>query len=282
MLCRRHYITGLLVILVLVGCSGSGSIAQPSPSPASESPLRVAGSAKALALVQKLAQAYENAYPGVTFKFDSGIDSIPSIREVGAGTLDLGLSSRDLPETEAGAPVVVRRFASDAVVFAANASAALPGLSSEQIREVYGGRVTTWEQLGAVAGPIIVLDREESDSAHQVLLKVLDGTPIQARTVVHYKSKDMLDALETTPGTLGYANLALIRLRQSPSIRVLALDGVSPTPETVVDGTYPWQQPFYLVYHRNPSPSVHRFLDFIRGPEGRGVLEGAGYAAVTN
>lgn len=283
MLSRRCMIFVLLITsLTLAACAEIGRNIGPLPASSPEPRIRIAGTRKALPAIQKLAEIYRGSYPGATFEFVSDIESIPAIREVGAGTLDLALSSRPLSSVEPAMSVVARPFARDAVVFATNPSAALPGLSSAQIRAIYGGQVTTWEQLGGASGPIILLDREASDSAHeQVLLKLLDNTPIRARTVVYYNSNELLDALETTPGTLGYSQLGLLRLRQPGAIRVLALDGVTPSPERVSDGTYPWSMTFFLVHHVNTSPAVRRFLDFAGGRDGRRVLEEYGYGAAT-
>jgi len=282
---RLLVVFGLLLLAwpVMAACSGAAPPASQRPTPSPEPPLRIAGTRKALPALQKVAEAYRRSQPAASFQFDLDIESLPAIREVAASTLDLALSSRRLSGAETPPLVVQRTFVRDAIVFAANASAAVPGVSSAHIRAIYGGRVTNWEQLGGAAGPIIVLDREASDSSHQqVLLKVLDGTSIGARTAVYYSSEEMLDALETTPGALGYSALGLLRQRQPRSVQVLALDGVTPNAETLTSGVYPWLMPFYLVHRADPSPALDRFLGYLWGPDGRRVLEEYGYGAATD
>lgn len=272
----------LSIAIAVVGCSAAGPVVPPAPSPPAEQPLRIAGTAKALALLRSLADAYRLKHPEAVFQFDSGIDSTPAVREVGDGSLDLAIISRPLTPEEAAIPVAGSAFVRDAIVFATNSSVSLPGLSSAQIRDIYGGVITSWQQVGGPAASIIVFDREASDSGHlKVAQEVLQGKPIAARTVVYNKSNDLLDALDTTPNALGFSQLGLLQSRRSRSVRILAMDGVTPAPDTVAQGTYPWHMPFYLVHNENRAPQALRaFLEFAYGSEGKRIIQENGYGAL--
>ena len=105
-----------------------------------------------------------------------------------------------------------------------------------------------------------------------VLLKLLDGRPVQARTTVLTKAIDMVTTMAALPDALGYTTLALLHIQNRTDVRVLALDGVVPGRESVTSGAYPWQLTYSLINRPNPSATAQRFLDWVRGPQARAIL----------
>ncbi|MDP9457764.1 MAG: hypothetical protein M3Q49_00665 [Actinomycetota bacterium] len=125
----------------------------------------------------------------------------------------------------------------------------------------------------------MVLDRDEDESARKlVLLPLMDGRPVEARTVVLNKAGEMLEAMESTPDSLGYSSLGLLQEREIPGMRVLALDGVVPSPEAIVRKEYPWYLTFGFVHAADAPQAVRDFVGFASGPEGRKLVEKNGYA----
>ncbi|MBI4277291.1 MAG: substrate-binding domain-containing protein [Armatimonadetes bacterium] len=241
--------------------------------------MRISGSGEGLPVVQKLAEAYTRERGDARIEFAAGVNTGGAIRGVAQGTLDLAVSARPLSPEEAREALVSRPFARDAVVFAVRLPNPVLGLSTSQVRAIYGGIATNWQQIGGPAEPIIVLNRNEGDSGHGVLMKIMNGQPVRARTVVLNKSKDMVAALESTPYALGYAAAGLLRIYQARNVRVLALDSVMPSADSIARGTYPWHLTYALISRRDASPAVARFVDFAAGPAALPVLKEYGYAA---
>ncbi len=230
-------------------------------------------------LAEKLAEAYGREHPEIEFRFDSGTNSGGAIDGVLGGTLDLAVANRPLSEDEVGEPLDYRPFAKDAVVFATRHEGEVEGISTEQARDVYGGELTNWEQLGGSPAPIVVLDRDEDESARKlVLLPLMDGRPVEARTVVLNKAGEMIEAMKSTPDSLGYSSFGLLKAHEVPGVRVLALDGVVPSPEAVLRGDYPWYLTFGFVHAADAPKEVRDFVTFASGPEGQELVEKNGYA----
>ena len=277
-LCYISHLT-LLVFLLLVSVSCAGGTGGNQEPVNEEAIIRVSGSGTALPLAENLAEAYAREHPEIDFQFDSGTNSGGAIKGVLGGTLDLAVANRPLSEDEAGESLEYRPFARDAVVFTAHHEGEVDGLTTDQVRDVYGGELTDWEQLGGLAAPIVVLDRDEDESARKlVLLPLMNGRPVEARTTVLNKASEMLEAMESTPDSLGYFSLGLLRKRGAPEVRVLALDGIVPSPEGVVKGEYPWSLTFGLVHADGAPRAVRDFVEFASGPEGRELVENNDYA----
>ncbi|MBI3969376.1 MAG: substrate-binding domain-containing protein [Chloroflexi bacterium] len=268
--------------LVVLGIAVAVAVVvQSTPAPAGsgttppDAPVRISGSGNALPLVRKLAESYALERPQARFQVQEGTNSGGAIRGVVHRTLDVAVIDRPLTANEAEQAIEYRSFARDSVVFATNLSEPLEGLTIKQVREIYGGTLTNWQQVGLMSAPIMVLDRDEDEPArHYVMLPLLNGEPVLARTITLATPRDMVDALASTPDALGYTSPGLLRLLKPRNVRILRLDGVGPEPPTG-QGQH---LTLSLIHRRDAAPSIRRFADFILASEGRAVLEAYGYA----
>lgn len=233
------YRLALAFALLFVTTMACGSGGDKAALPASPMPrtIHISGSGTALPLVQKLAEAYSHEHLEARFDFRTGTNSGGAIRGVLDGTLNLAVTNRPLSSAEAQQQLEYVVFAQDAVAFSANLAQPLPGLTVAQLQDIYAGRTTDWAQLGGPAGAIRVLDRDEDESMRQlVLLPLLSGTPVEAKTIVLSSAGGMLTALQNTPNALGYTSLGLFRIQRPKDPQILALDGVMPNAEAVARG----------------------------------------------
>ncbi len=244
--------------------------------------MRISGSGTALPLVQEVARAYDTQRGAPTIRFEPGTNTGGAIRGLLQGTMDVAVANRPLSDAEAREDLLVRPFARDAMAFAVTQPNPLQGLSTAQLQEVYGGAVTDWEQLGGPSGRIAVLDRDADESARkEVLLPFMAGRPIGARTIVLPLAAEMVRALEGTPHALGYSPVGLLRVLRAQNLQVLALDGVTPGPQALAAGTYPWFLTYTLVTRADAPVAVRRFVEFVLGSTGRRTLEALGVAALS-
>lgn len=236
--------------------------------------IRTSGSGSALPLVTVLADAFAASHEGVSFEFRGGTNSGGAISGVVAGTLDLAVVNRVPSDEEMAAPLAYHSFARDAVVFAVRLPNDLKDMSAAQLQSVYGGATTEWQELGILSGPIIVLDRDESESMRKlVLLEIMGDKAVEARSVVLASSGEMTDALSSTPGALGYTSLALLRVLRPENVATLAFDGVVAGADTVASGTYPWSMTFGLAHRDDARASVKEFVAWVQSAAGQRMIE---------
>lgn len=262
-------------IALSLGVASCAAPARPTAERAAPAPpVRVSGSGTVLPIVKKLAERYSREHPAVRFEIEEGTNSGGAIKGVLQGTLQLGVVNRPLTDAESKQPLEYHAFARDAVVVAANLSTTPAGLTSNQVRAIYAGRLLDWWQVGGLPGPILVFDRDDDESMRKlVLLKLMGETPVGAPTVVLTTSRDMLQALAATPNSVGYLSLGNLRIHELAGVSALSLDGVKPSLASVVSGEYPWHLTFGLVHGVEASPVVRDFVAFALGPGGRQALE---------
>ena len=279
--CRsRQHLLGLLGASLLVAACGTLPD-RAAPAAPAEPVIRVSGSGTTLPLVQKLTEAFIVAHPGARFALAPGTNSGGAIAGLLDGVLELAVVNRPLAGTEASHGLLYTPVAQDAVAFAVHDPSPVQALSTAQLRAIYGGTLVDWQQLGGPSEPIFVLDRDADESVRRlVLLPLLAGQPVAARTIVLPTAREMLRALERTPHSLGYTGLGLLVIERPANVRVIALDGVMPTGASLASGTYPWSLTLGLVHHPDAPPVLQRFIAFVRGGDGRRLLEAYGYAAI--
>lgn len=278
----RTTIKGLcagLAVALAAACGGTGTGSGEAVTAATAVHVRVSGPGTAMPLVEALSKEYGRTHAGVAFEFISGTNSGGALRGVQEGTLEMAVVNRDLKAEERSDAVSYTAFAREAIAFAAPADRSLEGVTTQQVKDVYAGRLTTWAQLGSGQGPLIVLDRDEDESARKlVLLPVLDGEPVAAPTSVLTKAGEMASALQSTPGAFGYTPVGYLQVKDVQGVRPLELDGVAPTAANVSAGTYPWALTFGLVTRQDAPPGLVDFVRYVNGAEARAFLADHEYA----
>lgn len=104
----------------------------------------VAGSSSVTPVMEKLAEAYKDLNPDVTIEVQQS-DSTTGVNMATEGTCDIGMASRDLKSSETGVTATV--IAQDGIAVIVNNSANIDELTSDQIKGIYTGEFTKWEDV---------------------------------------------------------------------------------------------------------------------------------------
>ena len=195
---------------------------------------------------------------------------------------------------EAGIELYFTPIGQEAFVFFVNSRNPVTGLTVEEIRGIYSGSITNWSQVGGENRSIRPFQRAANSGSQSALERLMDGLPL-----LEPEQEDRISAMDgiiqQVASYRNYQNAIGFSFRYyatemvtSEEIRLLALDGVVPTPETIRDGTYPLSSCFYAVTAapaglpdpRETDPELDAFLDWICGPEGQLLVERTGYVSL--
>lgn len=108
--------------------------------------ITVGGSSSVYPLMEKLAEAYQKVNTGVTVNVQQS-DSTTGISSAQSGVYDIGMASRVLEQSELDGGLTSLTIATDGIAVIVNKENALDGLTSEQVKGIYTGEITTWEEL---------------------------------------------------------------------------------------------------------------------------------------
>lgn len=106
----------------------------------------VAGSSSVTPVMEKLAEAYQAVNDKVTIEVQQS-DSTTGIQSAIDGLCDIGMASRDLKDSELEAGLTPTVIAQDGIAIIVNNDSGITELTSEQVKDIYTGNITTWEEL---------------------------------------------------------------------------------------------------------------------------------------
>ena len=185
------------------------------------------------------------------------------------GVADIALLAAPTEEEEAylkekGVTVDMKLYGGDGLVFIVNSACGVTNVTLDDLRAVYRGEITNWSQLGGVDAPIHVLYRDDQSGSQRLFDKLLFGG--DAPDLTGFERLDemstIVGAVEYDPYAIGYSIMTYLdSVYGETDVRVLSLDGVAPTPESVADSTYPLGTKGYVVIRADePADSPARRL----------------------
>ena len=106
----------------------------------------VAGSSSVTPVMEKLAEGYKTVNDKVEIEVQQS-DSTTGMTSAIDGLCDIGMASRDLKDSETAAGLTATVIAKDGIAVIVNNDSGVEELTSEQVKDVYTGNITTWEDL---------------------------------------------------------------------------------------------------------------------------------------
>lgn len=237
--------------------------------------IRIGGTGNALGTMRLLGSAYAKLHPDSRPIILDSIGTSGAIKAVPTGAIEIGLSSRPLKDEEAARGMVTVEYARSPTVFAVQAKSSAKSITLAEIADIYTGRMTSWPD-GSRIRPIMRQPGDDNTRQVKSLSKDIENALADAekREGLTYASNDQeaADKMETIQGSIGVTTIALIR-SEKRSLRPLAINGIEPSMENMRSGRYPLVKQFNFVLPKAPSPAVRNFVDFVKSPQGRKILE---------
>ncbi|MFA5308800.1 MAG: phosphate ABC transporter substrate-binding protein [Dehalococcoidales bacterium] len=256
-------IVAIVIICLMLAAPGCSS---------GETTIHESGSTTVQPLMEVMAEEYMGLHPDVKITVAGG-GSSSGISSVCNGIVDIGASSRELTESEAK-PVKQYPIAIDSIAVIVNPGNQITGLTMEQLRDIFSGVITDWSEVSGMSGKITVVSREEGSGTQQTFLEtVLPGTYFADTAILQASNGALRTVIAEDLRAIGYVSLAYA----DDSVKVLTLNGIKPSLETLQDGTYPITRRLLLLTRGNVKSCVRDFLDFCQGPEGQAIAEREGY-----
>ncbi len=173
-------------------------------------------------------------------------------------------------------------------VFFVNASNPVGSLTLDQVKDIYAGRITNWSEVGGEDAPIIAYQRNENSGSQSRMSQFMEGdTLLDVPTELHVGTMgglvESVADYDNGSNAIGYSfRYYVTDLVGDYDVKLLAIDGVEPTLETITDGSYPLTGEFYAVTRQgDANEDVWRLIDWIRGPQGQELVRSSGYAGLS-
>ena len=286
--------TLVLVVVVVLSVSilGCGRPQATSPSSkTSKNAVTIKGSDTMVHLVATWAESYMKAQPGTEVSVTGGGSGV-GIAALINGSTDICAASREMSAEEkeqAKQKGVVAKetiVARDGIAVIVHPSNPVNEATLEQLKKIFTGAWTDWQQVGGGPGGFLVLSRESSSGTYvffqEHVLKKEDYTP-KARLMPATSS--IIQSVGEDKLAIGYVGLGYAAEAKG-KVKILKIKAndtapsVEPSEETVRNGTYSISRPLYFYTGENTSEPVNQFVQFCLGEAGQKIVRDTGYVSV--
>ena len=230
-------------------------------------------------------------------------DSSAGIQMLIDGTISFAESFRPLKQSEydlassRGFKLKQVPVATSAIAFYVNPNLDLPGLSLEQVEQIYSGQLTNWQQLGGPDLPIVPVSQESDAQASTSFL--LQGMPSSQkkfgdRVRVVRDTTSAVRKVAQTPGAIGYGAQPLV-VNQS-TIRPIGLakrgsqqyihplkDAKQINKQAILDGSYPLIRRIFVILREDgeiDELAGRAYVNLLLSQEGQALIDKAGYLPI--
>jgi phosphate transport system substrate-binding protein len=228
----------------------------------------------------ELAKEYERQ-TGIKVLVRGG-GTIIGIEDLRSGKVDFAASCRDKKE---GDPEDIQfiQVAWDALVFVVHKSNPVSNITLDDVREIYSGKITAWNELKGKNKPIkVFISRAKKGlSGVEALTKdmVLKGEePVETPNTVFLAStgivEQMVESTEEGFATTGFSSA------RKRNLKILKVNGISPTKENIINKRYPLKRPLFLLVPPKTKPEVKKFIDYALSKKGQQFIGSQGVVSL--
>ena len=265
-----------IAVMALSLFAGCGQKADDNNTAAAGGTVSTDGSTSMEKVIGALGESFMEANSGTTFTYNP-TGSGSGIQAVSEGRCDIGLSSRALKDDEKASGLKETTLALDGIAIIVNPQNPVKDLTLEQIAKIYTGEITNWKDVGGNDAEIVLIGREAGSGTRDGF-ETITGTAEACKYRQELTSTgDVIATVASNPDAIGYASLAALK----DTVKALSVSGVTPTEETVKDGSYIIQRPFVLVTKEGTafSATAQKFFDFALSADAADIISAAGAVA---
>ncbi len=244
-----------VVALLLAGCGSQPK--NTGSSAGAPGSIVISGSTALLPLVKESAVEYQIAHANVKISVAGGGSRV-GITQVAQRAVDIGDSDIPAPNEPS---LVDHRVAVVTFGIVVNPQTGVKNLTTAQIRGIFSGKITNWNQAGGRGGPITIINRPRSSGTRAVLVKTILGGKEPSESGLTQDSSGTVAAMVAqTPGAISYVGMAYVKPSQQTAV---SIDGVGPADANVLRNTYKYWSYEHMFTNGQPSAQVAGFINFV-------------------
>ncbi len=276
---KLNALLAVLAILTFVSVAGSNNLSAESHK------IVIDGSTTVGPIAKAFAEYYMSKHPDVNITVSesgSGNGAKSLINQV----CDVADMSRFMKLKEFGAAVakgimpVAHVVAMDGIAIIVHPSNPVAGLTVEQVRDIYMGKITNWKQLGGPDVEIVMISRDTNSGTYETFEGlVMNKEKIGEKAEYVGSNGAIRQRVQSTKAAIGYVGLGFV----DRSVKALEINGVTPDAGTIASGVYPVARPLYMFTNGYPELGSHlfSFITLYLTPKGQEIVEEIGFIPVT-
>lgn len=187
---------------------------------------------------------------------------------------------------ENGVELEIIPVTKDALVFLVNIENPVDNISLSDIRDIYTGKISNWKTFGGADKVIAPYQRTTDSGSQTLLLKLAMDGQDPMNPLTNWVAEAMGDLVEVISGydntteAIGYSVFYYVNnMYGNNRFKLLDIDGVKPTRDTITSGEYPLEDYYYAVIRKDtPADSpARKLIDWLLTDEGQTLAVRSGY-----
>ena len=253
---KKNYIicVFLLVIPLIIGC-GKGKTS-----------ITLAGSTAFQPFAEKLAEQYMEIHKDININVQGGGSAV-GIQSANSGAAEIGMADLvQLPDEAKTLTATV--VAKDGIAIVVNPKNKVANLTTDQVRDIFNGKITNWKEVGGEDATITVISREAGSGTRSSFEQIVKDIVLKKDALIQDSNGTIRETVANDPNSVGYLSHGLINEKVKP----LTLDGLEPSTENIIAGKYKLVRPIFLLVKGQPQGEVKDFIDYILSDEGQQTI----------
>ena len=238
------------------------------------------GSTSMEKMINAIKEGIEENYPELSLE-PQFTGSSAGIEAVLNGTADIGNSSRYLKDAEKEKGLTENIVAIDAIVIVTDTQNKVDNLTTQQLIDIYKGKIRNWKEVGGEDLPIVVIGRESGSGTRSAFEEILNiEEQCQYANEVN-ETGPIIAKVQSIPGAIGYVSLDVI----DETVKPLAIDGIQASEETIQNGQYSLQRPFVMATKdtiEKQNEEVQKLFQYIQSEDGQKIIRAVGLVPTSN
>ena len=220
-------------------------------------------------LTRNLVDYYTDSRP--EFSIEVSDNSYSTLfTQITEGTTDYFMSTYVPSDDNIWAAPIAR----DGLAIIAHPENPISNLQINDIRGIFGGRLTQWQSLGGNDEAIIPLTFQRNDDVYLEFKRLMMGQQaITSNAQVIPNIEAMIQQVSTMPNAIGYIPLSYA----TDVIKILSVDGISPTQSAMVDNIYPLRITLFVIGREEPPEAYRTFFSWIQSGAGQEIISQRNY-----
>ena len=182
-----------------------------------------------------------------------------------------------------GIELEVKPVTSSAFVFIVNKENPVENLTLDEIVKIYKGEITNWKEVGGEDEEIIPYQRPNGSGSQTAMISLVmkDASLMTAPQMkIEAEMGGLIDAVaeyDNSKAAIGYSYFYYVNtMYKRDTIKMVGVDGVKPSIETIKNGTYPIYTNGYIVCKKDDNVAK-KWIDNVVSERGSKIIEDAGY-----
>lgn len=199
-----------------------------------------------------------------------GGNTDPGIRALLNNEIDMAGAGRMLSAAEISQGLIEHFLGWDVLAIVVHEQNPLEGLTLEQLQGIFSGTITNWQDVGGVAGPIVVVTCPKGAGMRSAVKSlILQEKEYLPREIVSAIVAESDQQVSMFPGGITALSRSMLN---ADHVKAIKVNGVVPDASNIAAGRYPLAKPLVLVTKGEPQGNLARFIALVKSQRGRAIL----------